>query len=69
VNVRGIKAIAIALLTYMGIITLDEAREMLGLSPMGSTEKLRLRALAKFMKETGKPMPMSAAWYWPGKWE
>ena len=65
---QPLQQIAAALLSYTGVISAAEARELAGFLPEGpdSRHTKNMRILAQFMKDTGKAIPPILANWWPG---
>lgn len=60
-----LQQIAAALLCYTGVISVSEARDMIGLPRMSSGFAGKLSTLASFVKQTGKSIPPVMANWWP----
>lgn len=61
-----LQQIAAALLCYSGVVSVTEARELAGFAPETDDEHTRnMRILARFIRDTGRAVPLSLAGWWP----
>lgn len=63
----GLEFIGAALLVEVGVVSIDEARELIGLQPLTPIRRADLKAASKWISERGMRLPGFALSLWEAK--